>query len=194
MDKMQEYYKNAILANLCNEYKSDWRDAMQSKEALFNLAMVQQSIPHLMTFAYNGIGLTKEYLKNEFSDYINGKYTAINADGVDGNYKTSLYVGENAIFRPSDDVSAFMWATIPNVIFKTSKAAKIYVGCESNINIIMQGYNSITIMLFDESKVTIDECDTTCDVNVYKYSNMAKVETHKYCLANVKIHEKTLKI
>ena len=194
MDRIQEYYKNSILANLCNVYKSEWKNAMQSKEELFKLALVQQSLPHMMTFAYNGIGLTKEYVEEEFKDYINGKYTAIDVDGVKGNYKTTLYIGENAVLKPLDDVIAFMWANVPNLIFKACKAAKIYVGCKSNVNIIMQGFDSITVMLFDESKVTIDECDTTCDVNIYKYSDMATVEIDKYCLAKVNIHQKQLKI
>lgn len=194
MDKLQEYYKNAILANLCGEYKSDWQHAMQDKEALFRLALTQQSIPHMMTFAYNGIGLTQQYVEKEFSEYINGKYTAIDVDGVKGNYKTSLYVGENAIFKPSDDVLAFMWANIPILTLNACKAAKIYIGCKSNVHIQMQGYNSITVMLFDESRVYIDECDDTCDVNIYKYSKDAKVETDKFCLAKVKTYDKKLRI
>lgn len=194
MDKMQEYYKNSLLANLCSEYKTEWRQAMMDKRALFDMAVTQQSIPHLMTFAYNGLGLTQEYVEREFAEYINGRYTAIDVDGVKGNYQTTLYVGFKGILALSDDVSAFMWANIPSLTFKRCKASKIYLGCKSNITLNMDGYNSITVMLFDESRVRIGECDTTCDITVFKYSDLAHVEIGKYCLGNVKIHEKELRL
>lgn len=194
MDKMQEYYKNALLANLCTEYKAEWRNAMSDKKALFDMAVIQQSIPHMLTFAYNGIGLTKEYLKEEFQDYINGKYTAIDVDGVKGNYKTTLYVGFKGILRLSDDVSVFMWSNISSLMLNTSKAAKFYIGCKSNVTLNLDGYNSIILMLFDESTVRIGECDTTCDVTIFKYSTDAHVELSKYCLANVKTYEKELRL
>ena len=194
MDRMQEYYKNAILANLCNEYKNEWKHAMSDKRALFDMALAQQSLPHLMYFANNGMGLTKEYLESEFEEYINGKYTAIDADGVKGNYKTTLYVGYNGILSLSDDVSCFMWANIPRLKIKATKATKIYVGCKSNVTLDLQGYNSITIMLFDESQVNLLECDDTNDVTVFNYSEHSTFITDKYALAKVKTFNKTLKL
>lgn len=194
MDKLQEYYKNAILANLCTEYKEEWRAAGTDKEQLFRLALVQQSIPHWLTFAYNKQGITKEYVETEFSEYINGKYTAIDVDGVEGNYKTCLYVGFKAILKPENDVSVFAWANVPLVEIKACHAPKLYVGCNSNINITPQGFTSIIIMLFDESTISIDECDNTNEISIYKYSKKAKVNTDKFCLANIKTFNKTLKL
>lgn len=194
MDRMQEYYRNAILQNLCAEYKGKWRSASSDKKALFDMAMMQQSLPHLIYFAYNGIGLTKDYVETEFSDYINGKYTAIDVDGVKGDYKTELYVGENPLLSLSNDVSCFMWANVPTVKIKPTKAVKIYVGCKSNITLHLLGYNSITLMMFDESQVTIAECDNTNDVTVFNYSNDSVLVTDKYALAKVKTFQKTLKL
>ena len=194
MDRMQEYYRNAILQNLCAEYKGKWRSASNDKKALFDMAMMQQSLPHLIYFAHNGIGLTKDYVETEFGDYINGKYTAIDVDGVKGNYRTELYVGENPLLSLSNDVSCFMWANVPSVKIKPTKAVKIYVGCNSNITLHLQGYNSITLMMFDESQVTIAECDDTNDVTVFNYSSDSVLVTDKYALAKVKTFQKTLKL
>lgn len=167
---------------------------MSDKKALFDMALAQQSLPHLMYFANSGIGLTKEYLENEFGDYINGKYTAIDADGVQGNYKTTLYVGYNGILSLSDDVSCFMWANIPRLKIKATKATKIYVGCKSNVTLDLQGYNSIIVMLFDTSQVNLGECDDTNEVTVFNYSQQATFVTDKYALASVKTFNKTLKL
>lgn len=194
MDRLQTYYKNALLANLCSEYKNRWKTASQDKKALFQLAMSQQSLPHLMTFAYNGKGLPKEYLEREFCDYINGKYKAIDADGVQDNYVTTLHVGIQGISEACGDVLAFMWANVPLLKIDACKCPKIYIGCKSNVNMSLQGYNSITVMLFDESKVKIDECDETCSVNIYKYGQKAHVDIDQFCLAKVKIHEKQLRL
>ena len=194
MDRMQEYYKNSLLANLCSEYKGQWKVAFKDKEALFNLAMVQQSIPHMLTYAYNGIGLTKNYLKEEFHDFINGKYTSVDADGVKGDYKSTLYVDFNHVVETMDDVMTFMWCDIPALVMNTGKACKFYIGCKSNVNISMRGYNTAIIMLFDESKVTIDECDTNCMATIFRYDPKASVEIDKFCLGNVKIHEKELRL
>ena len=191
---MQEYYKNSLLMNLCTDYKEKWRGALGDKKALFDMALAQQSLPHLMYFANNGIGLTKKYLEDEFGEYINGAYTAINADGVDGNYKTTLYVGYKGILSLSDDVSCFMWVNIPQIKIKPTKAIKIYVGCKSKITISPQGYNNITLMLFDESQVSIDECDDTNTVLVFNYSKDTLCTTDKYTLAKVKMFDKELKL
>lgn len=191
---MQEYYKNSLLMNLCTDYKEKWRGALGDKRALFDMALAQQSLPHLMYFANNGMGLTKEYLEDEFGEYINGAYTAINADGVDGNYTTTLYVGYKGILSLSNDVSCFMWANIPQIKIKPTKAIKIYVGCKSKITISPQGYNNITLMLFDESQVNIDECDDTNTILVFNYSKDTLCMTDKYALAKIKMFDKGLKL
>lgn len=194
MDRMQEYYKNSLLLNLCTEYKGRWQAAFHNKKALFDMALAQQSLPHLMFFANNGTGLTQEYLETEFADYINGKYTAINADGVDGNYKTTLYVGYKGILSLAVDVAAFMWANTPLVEIPPTKAIKIYVGCKSKITLSPQGYNNVILMMFDESQVNINECDDTNAILIYNYSENAVVTTDKYTLAKVKTFKKPLKL
>lgn len=198
-DEMLEFRKNALLGKitgepLCQEYSQAWRKCSNDKEQLVRLALKQQSLPLVMTYSYQGSGLSKDYLMQEFSDYINGKYTAIDADGVKGDYKSELYVGENACFSLCSDVSCFMWSTIPTLEINKCKATKIYVGCGSEINIVSGGYNSITIMLFDESKVILDDIDEESTVTIYKYSDKCEVEQGKFCFGKVKEFNKTLRL
>lgn len=194
MDRIQEYYKNALLADLCSEYKGKWASCHSDKESLLKLSLSQQSIPHVVTFAYQGKGVTKEYIKENFSDYING-YTIHDADGVHG-YDYALYVDwdyENDIVADKD-VMSLMWCKDTTVSVPQCKCPTIYVSNNSDVSISCDGFNSIRVYLFDESKVVIDDADENCEVIVYKYSNRADVDTDKFCLANVKIFLKTLRL
>lgn len=195
MDRLQEYYKSSLLANLCGEYKGRWSACHDDKEKLFRLAVAQQSMPHMMTFADEGRGLTKDYILENFGDYINGKYVAIDADGVDGGYRTELYVGYNGSVSVSDDVFATMWSTIPSLEIEATKATKLYVANSSDVHVVCGGYNSVVVMLFDSSTVWLDDVDEDSSVTVYKYSSRAKVEIGDYCLSKkIKEFEKELKI
>jgi len=194
MEAIQEYYKNALLADLCTEYKGLWQAASKDKRKLVDLALSMQAIPHLLTFAHEGNGMTKESLMNDFGDYINGRYTAMDVDGVKGGYKSELYVGYNGILSHADDVLCIMWSTIPLMEIKATKAVKIYVGCSSDVRIVCGGYNNVTIMLFDDSKVTLSDIDEESNVTVFKYSDQCDVTIGKYCMGKVKEFRKELRL
>jgi len=187
------YYKNALSNGLCDEYKSRWRACGDDKEKLVKLVMEQQSIPHFIYYSYNGMGLSKEYLLKEFKDYINGKYIVNDADGVQG-YTYSLYVAFKGIFKPTTDVVAMLWVTNSHVEIKATKAPILYVGAGSHIHLSLEGYNSPKIYLFDDSKIELVDADENSKVIIYKYSNNADITIGKYCLAEVKVFEKELKI
>lgn len=193
-DRMLIYRRNATLDNLCQEYGERWGMCHNDRKKLFEFAMQQQALPHLLTYAYNGKGLTKDYLQREFKDYINGRYTAIDADGVVGNYTTQLYVGYNGILSNANDVLALMWATMPTLLIKRLKATKIYVGCKSDVHIVCGGFNTVIIMLFDESRVCLEDIDSDSVVTVYRYSDKASLTLGKYCLGKVKVFDKELRL
>lgn len=184
MDALGYYYKNALLADLCGEYKGKWQAASHDKESLFRLAVCQQSFPHMATFAYKGDGLTKEYVSEEFKDFINGRYTAIDADGVDGGYKTQLFSDYHDNIYDCVDVLEVMWCNVSTIEIKKTKATKIYLACGSSANIVCDGYNSVIVMLFDDSSVTLEDVDENSSVTIYKYSDSAKVDIGKFCLSD----------
>ena len=183
------------MSGLCPTYKQLWQKAKEDKEQLFRLAVQQGSFPHLATFAYNGQGLTKEYVTDAFKDYINGDYTAIDVDGVDGGYKTQLWAGfDGYIYVDQADILEFMWCNIESMSLRTAKACKIYVACGSTINLSCDGYNNATIMLFDSSSIYLDDLDKDSNVTIFRYSPNAKIETGRFCFAKVAIHDKELRL
>ena len=187
------YYKHALSNGLCSEYKGRWRACHDNKEQLVKLVMAQQSLPHFIHYCYNGMGLSKEYIQETFGDYINGNAVIKDADGVDG-YTYSLYVGFNGDFKAAVDVLSLMWCNNTNVTVETSKCPVIYVGCGSHVHLSLDGYNCPHIYLFDDSKVTIDDSYEDSKMVIYKYSDKSQVELGKYCLADVKVFNKKLKL
>lgn len=195
MDELFKYQKAALVNGLCSEYKGHWQAAGNDKEKLVRLVMNQQSIPHFLTYCNNGQGLSKNYILDNFKDYINGKYIGIDVDGVEGQYKTELYVGFNGNLTLSDDIFCTMWTSIPNLSITSCKATKIYCGCSSNLHINCDGFNSVIIMLFDNSEITIEDADETCHITIYKYSDDCKVNLGKFCLTQkIKQHRKQLRL
>ena len=87
-----------------------------------------------------------------------------------------------------------MWCNNIQIAVKATRCPTIYVSNCSEVSISCEGFNSIRVYLFDESKVVIEDADESCEVLVYKYSNMAVVDTGKFCFANVKIFLKTLRL
>ena len=198
-DEMMKYKKNALLGNisaepLCQSYKQAWRSCGNDKEMLVRLAMKQQSIPHFSTACYKNLGLTKGYIKENFKDYING-YVIRNADGVDG-YTYGLYVDwdySNAL-EISTDVSSLMWCVGINIVVPKCKCPTIYISNSSKVRMICNGYNTVNVKLFDDSKIVLDDVDEDSNVTIYKYSDKATVELGKFCLKEPKVFNKELRL
>lgn len=197
MDELLKYKKNSILGNisgqpLCQDYLTAWRKCGDDKEMLVRLALKQQSLPHFSTACYNKLGLSKEYVLQNFGEYINGKRTFDDVEGVNG-YTYQLYAGYDKDFEISADVTSFMWSEC-NVTIPETKCSTLYVSNNSSVRFTLNGFNSIRVYLFDESSITIDDAPEGCDVVVYKYSNRANVDAGKFCFANMKIFYKQLKL
>jgi hypothetical protein len=196
---MLTFKRNALLGNisgqpLCADFKSAWRRCGNDKEMLVRLALMQQSQPYFSTACYKNLGLTKDYIKREFKDYING-YVIKDADNVDG-YTYSLYVDwdyENDL-DVNVDVCSIMWTVGANIVVKATRCPTIYLSNHSNVHLVCEGFNSVNIKLFDKSKVTIEDLDEESNVVVYKYSKDASVELGKYCLGRVKVFDKELRL
>lgn len=199
MDELLEFKKNAILGKisgqpLCEEYKAAIRKCGNDKEMLVRLALKQQCIPYLSCACYNHLGFSKDYVKEYFKDYING-VVFNDCDDVKG-YTYSLYVDwdyENDL-NISTDVSSIMWTVGANVVVPECKCPNIYISNRSNVRLVCEGFNTVNIKLFDKSVLTIEDLDESSDVVVYRYSKDAKVELEKYCLGNVKIFDKELRL
>jgi hypothetical protein len=198
-DEMLMFKKNALLGNisaepLCQAYKQAWRMCGDDKEMLVKLALKQQSIPYLSHACYKKLGLTKEYIKEQFKDYVNG-YVIRNADGVDG-YTYGLYVDWNYSndLEISTDVSSLMWCVGTNIVVPKCKCPTIYISNSSEVLLICNGYNTVNVKLFDDSKIVLDDVDEESNVTIYKYSDKATVEIGKFCLKEPKVFNKELRL
>jgi hypothetical protein len=161
---------------------------------LVRLALNQQSQPYLSHACYKELGLTKEYIKEHFRDFING-YTIHDADEVHG-YTYGLYVDwnyENDLVVDKDVISV-MWTVGANIVVPSTKAPVIYISNRSNVHIVGDGFNTVNIKLFDESRIVIEDIDSNSEVVVYKYSDKASVEEGKYCFGKVKVFNKELRL
>lgn len=194
-----EFQKNSFLGKvsgqpLCQEYKQQWKSCGDDKEMLMKLAMRQQAIAYVVTACHKNLGLTKEYIKENFRDYVNG-YILEDCDGVKG-YTYSLYVDwdyENDL-EVKTDVCSIMWTVGANIIIPQTACPIIYLSNRSNVHLVGDGYNTINIKLFDESKIVIEDIDDNSEVVVYKYSDKASVEEGKYCFGKVKVFNKELRL
>lgn len=180
---------------LCADFKTRWRKCGNNKENLVRLVMNQQALPYFHAHCFNGFGLSKEYILDHFADYINGKYTGIDVDGVEGGYSTQMYVGCYGAVSAPVDVISFQWCKITPFLVPQYKATKMYVGCNSEVHIECDGYNSVSVMLFDDSVVWLDDVDENSNVIIYRYSKNAKVEIGRFCFSDkVRIFDKKIKL
>lgn len=199
MDKeLFDFYKAALSgeqsAPLCAEYKTLWRQCGDDRERLMRLALQQQAQPFVATYAYQNRGVSREYLKQHFGDYING-YTFYDCDGVAG-YTYGMFVDwdyENDLVADKDIVS-ILWTVGANVVIPKCKCPTLYVSNRSDIHIIGDGFNTLRVYLFDSSRVTFEDLDDESSVVVFKYSDNAQVDTGKYCLGKVKQFNKELRL
>ena len=195
MDELLKYQKSALVNGLCGEYKGYWQAAGTDKRKLITLALSQQALPHLMTYCWNGEGISKKYILDNFNDYINGKQIIYDADGVKGGYTYQLYVDFNGTINEQADVNAFMWCDNPIVEMPTSRCVTFYVGCNTTLHISMQGFNNARIYLFDTSEIVFEEADKTCSATVYEYSDQCVTQIGQYCLSDkIKVHRKQLRL
>lgn len=192
MNEMMFFQKNALLNNLCGEWKNMWKACKNNKEKLVRLSLMQQSIPFFASYCYNGNGLSKDYVLGEFKDYINGKILQ-DCDDVKG-YSYRLFVGYTDDIRPQADITHLMWSDIPIYVVERYKCPILYISNKSTVSLIADGYNYIRVYLFDESELVIEDLDEESTVIVYKYSDKCKVTKGKYCLGKVNEFEKQLRL
>lgn len=194
MDKEYlNFLKNAYSGGLCDEYKDEIRKCHEDKLSLVRLAMRQQCVPYVATKMHEGI-ITKEYLQKAFGGFLNG-FVLKDCDGVE-NYTYAWFVDydyDNDLVVDVD-VSHISFTVGASVVVPKCKSPIVYVSNRSNVHIVGEGFNHITIKLFDTSHVTIEDIDEDSEVVVYSYSEKAVVERGKYCLGSLKVFNKELRL
>lgn len=190
-NEMLEFRKNAKLANLCKEWDGKWAACHDDKEKLVRLVLSQQAAPYFADFCYRGKGLSKEYCKKEFGEYING-HVFNDCDGVNG-FTYAMYIDTQTDLVITTDVTQLLWCNI-DVFVQEISCPTLYISNGSKINLTCEGYSCVRVYLFDTSEITIADCDDTCGVTVYNYSDKAKVVQGKYSLGQIKEFRKELRL
>lgn len=193
MDKeMFFFYRNSLARNLCREYSIEFQKDLNDNEKLFCLCLRQQSIPYFATACYQKWGLDYAFLKDKFKDYLNGKYTANNCDGVSG-YTYQLWCDNKDEIDINCDIVHVMDCTC-NVNVHKTKCPTIYVSNTSSIKVNARGYNTVRIYIFDDSNVSIDNLDEYSTILVYKYSKDCNVTIGDNCKGEIKQFDKELRL
>lgn len=193
MDEMFNFRRNANIANLCKEWDGMWAACHNDKEKLMRLVLMQQSAPYFADFCYRGKGLSKEYCLSEFSDYINGRVFN-DCDNVEG-FTYGMFIDPSESIYLLFDVSQFLWCNNTQVTIPNTRCPIFYISNNSDIKLVLNGFNSPKIYLFDESTLTIEDADETCSATIYKYSDKCNVKYGKFCISKrIKEHQKELKL
>lgn len=156
-----------------------------------DLALLQQSVPYLLTSTYQNWGLSVDYLKEEFADFINGNYVAHDVDGVEG-YTSCMWVDNHNDKIATEDVNVYIQCS-GDVTIEESKCPTIYVSNNSDINVLLDGYNSIQFYLFDESHIHFDYIPHNGTAIVFCYDKRASVTVSEND-GKIKIFQKELKL
>lgn len=185
------FYKNALTRGLCGEYKTAWKQCKEDKRKLMDLALLQQSLPYVLTATFQNWGLSVDYLKEEFADYINGNYIGYDVDGVEG-YTSSMWVDYHNDTTASEDVNVYIHCS-GDITIEESKCPTIYVSNNSDINVLFDGYNSVQFYLFDESHIHFDYIPHNGTAIVFCYDERASVTVSEND-GKIKIFQKELKL
>ena len=136
----------------------------------------------------------------------NGRYTPIASGQVPAEYlgTDEKYVETNvALFNEKNydkdfeitaDVTSLMWCNGSQIVIKPTKCPTVYISNKSKVRLVCDGYNTVNVKLFDESKLIVEDIDENSEIIVYKYSDKATVEEGKYCFGKVKVFNKELRL
>lgn len=80
MKELLELKKKAEALGLCKECKSRWDDC-EDKEDYVKMALDGKGVEFLCDGFQFKWGLKSKFIKDNFSEYINGKYLCVNPDG-----------------------------------------------------------------------------------------------------------------
>lgn len=122
----------ALERNICAKYKRWWA-GVTSRKGLFDMSMSVQGIEFIADSIAFGWGtLDREYITENFAEFINGKYIS-RQDG----YTSEMYVGEQSkAITPRSTLLVLVGVTKTVINLDEYSVCTIYVcgGCDIEIN------------------------------------------------------------
>ncbi len=176
------FFKNCIERKLCKEYVLLWRNC-KTKKDFVDLSLQMGSIEFIAKSIYEGWGLSTDFIKKEFADFINGKYIgeniyrlgkSIEENIVKDNLKSLMYCGYNDRITFNENIIHICNCTC-DLYVPFNGVKFIFITNKSKVRLYLTEDSVISIHLFDESKIFVEK-DTECSViDVCKHSNNCKI-------------------
>ena len=151
-DSVLTLKRNAIMMNLCEEYRTLWDNA-DNVEKLMDIAMSANGAEFIAASSNTEWGLTTEYIQNKFPTFINGKYIHRHKKG----YTSEMYAGHDG-----------------RIYARTT--VLVIIGCKAEIYVPKGQYTNIFIDK-DSINATSVECDGFCNINMYNNKNNGTITT-----------------
>lgn len=155
--------KTANRLGLCTQYADKWNNAMD-KRSLVDIGIDAKGADFLCDSCSNGWGLTIEYLKREFAEYINGNYQR-KEDG----YTSELYVDYTGNIEQRSTLTLLIGCKC-NIHIGKDSVCEIYLSGGSDIRIKNDGYCAVYVYG--------KECRYVVEGNVVHETFIANSEPH----------------
>ena len=129
--------RNSLMMGLCEKYKHKW-DLCTTKRQLIDLALDSNGVEFMADSIAFGWGLGKDYIVNEFAEFINGSYVR-DKDG----YTSEFYVGARGVIELRSTMLLVAYCDGLEIKIPKGSAGRIYVCGGSKIRIENYGYVDI---------------------------------------------------
>lgn len=144
MNELINLKAKALNLGLCEEYKNKWNAAVD-KSDLIKMALDAKGIDFMADSISNGWGVSAEFLKKKFPEYINGIIIK-NPDG----YTSSMFVKQKTKIEVKSTLTLLVSCDC-DVIVEEDKMTNLYVCGQSSVNVLCNGY--CQIYLYGDSAV-----------------------------------------
>ena len=124
--------RNAVMLGLCDRYKAEWDEAKDKKD-LVDLALDANGVEFMAKSVAEGWGVSKDYILDNFGDYVNGKYVR-----EKGGYTSELYVGYGGDNLQRATLNLFVGCDT-SILVPEGSVCKIYVCGRSNVRLKCAG-------------------------------------------------------
>lgn len=129
--------RNSILMGLCKKYKEKW-DLCSNKKQLVDMSLDINGVEFMADSIAFGWGLSKEYLQEEFGEFMNGNYQS-----EENGYTSEMFIGASGITRVKSTLLLVAYCDDLEIEIPEYMACRIYVCGGSRVQIRNRGHVEI---------------------------------------------------
>lgn len=157
--------RKSLALGLCGAYSKAWNAAVNKAE-LMDLALTCDGAAYIADGVTFGWGLSKQYIKSEFAEYINGGYTR-RKDG----YTSSMYVDIDGDITPNTTLVVVIGGK-PKIRLSPNEVCIIFLCGDCNVEIY--GGLDVNVEVYGDSKFNIMNGNVKTSVKAIKESQWLK--------------------